>query len=114
MKPQVMYVNFLYRRTHCLVQDVLKILHVAMDDVAEYTATDVVKKYQAVVEAALVDAEVVLEQKLPGKTVAQQISAFVSASNAHYLAMGIDGMARFMAKVFISTYLSIMLFTRHH
>jgi len=79
-------------------QDVLKILHVAELDVAEYNATDVVKKYQAVVEAALVDAEVVLEQKLPGKTVAQQICAFVSASNAHYLVMGVDGMARFVDK----------------
>ena len=82
-----------------MLQDVLKILHVAELDVAEYNATDVVKKYQAVVEAALVDAEVVLEQKLPGKTVAQQICAFVSASNAHYLVMGVDGMARFVDKV---------------
>ena len=36
-----------------------------------------------------------LEAKLPGKTVAQQICAFVSLSNAHYLVLAADSMACF-------------------
>ena len=83
-------------------QDALKIMHVSVDS-PHYKACDVVKKYQAVVEAALVDAEVILESKQSGKTVAQQICSFVSASNAHYLVMGIDGMAAFVNKVSSST-----------
>lgn len=78
-------------------QDMLKILHIDVSS-PKYTAADVVGKYQQVIEAALVDAEVVREDKRPGKTVAQQVCAFVSATSAHYLVMGIDGMTAFMSK----------------
>merc|ERR1712046_240703 len=72
--------------------------HVAIDDPSGVMmkSKDVVKKFSEITQSVLVNAEVVLEDKLPGKTISQQICAFVSASNTHYLVLGIDGMKKYM------------------
>jgi nucleotide-binding universal stress UspA family protein len=79
--------------------DQLRILHIDVDEADGYQAQkrdDTLEHFQNTIEQALVDGEVVKREKEPGKTISQQICAFVEESEGHFLLMGIDGMGAFL------------------
>jgi len=77
--------------------DHLFALHISMDyvDGNQRQAAGIKEKYDEVLKKALIAGGVEIQEKISGKTLAQQICAFAVDKGAHYLACGIDGMTAF-------------------
>lgn len=75
--------------------DRLLVLHIRIADGTQGRSEDVVARYESRLANAMVDGRVVLEEKLGGKTISQQICQAVAREEASFLVMGVDGMGAF-------------------